>query len=533
MRAFRWLFITGGILVVLIALAIAVGAVWLNSFIHSDAFRQEMESRAGRTLGGTVQIQAIDYSLFGRIQLRGFVTQIDSSRVNGQGAVVARVATVDCTYSLVDLLSRRLKLTSVILDKPQIVLTRQPASTVLSPTLAASDSANTGLPDQPGGSPEPFQFILEAAQLKNGSLSIRNATGVPVADLQGLNAEADTAGYYTGKAITGKVRVADMILASNLHLTDFSMPFVYRAGAIDAQPLEATAFHGRLAGDYEVGLTGPSSLEVNAKGLDVSQIGQMADPTSKTHLTGSLDFQSKWHGVETGQGTGEGDAELTNGRLEGVRVLQDLAGVLRVKELADPQLRKVQTHFEFAQGQTRFTGLQLDAIQFQMTGDGVIGSDGGLNADLVLILTPDSMTRLPREAALFFVQRPDGSGTVAFHLGGTITNPRTDLATRLFIPNMQLQNVIGNALNRFFHKHAKPQPKLPPASEPTPSASPSSDTNLAPPADTPPPPASTTSSQTLRPRPRSADSAVVFCGSRACLGHRLSSSVAKTSPPAS
>jgi hypothetical protein len=132
-------------------------------------------------------------------------------------------------------------------------------------------------------------------------------------------------------------------------------------------------------------------------------------------------------------------------------LLQELAGILRVNELNAPILRKVQSHFQVANGQTRFTGLQLDANVFQMTGDGVIGADGGLDANLVLILTRDSMGRIPREVLNFFVQQQDGSGSVGFHLGGTIDHPQTDLATRILLNGAGMKNVISKALNKFFH----------------------------------------------------------------------------------
>jgi uncharacterized protein YhdP len=474
MRSFRWLFITGAVVVILAVLAIAIGSVWLNSFIHSDAFRHEVEARAGQTLGGTVQIDRIDFNIFTGVKLSGLATQIDPSRVNGQGALLAKVESVDCTYALGNLLHRELKLTGITLEKPQIVLTRQPASTVVTPP-APSDAPETGENSGSGGA-APFQFVLDGAKVHDGGLSVRDVTGASLADLQGIEVAADTAGYYEGKDVTGKLNVDNVELPSNLHLTDFSTPFTYHAGGgVEAKPLQATAFGGNLAGDFELGPGGPSLLEVNAKGLDVAQISSVVNTTSSARLSGSLDLQSKWQGVETGAASGEGDAQLTDGKLQGVAILTQLAGVLRIKELNDPILRKVQTHFQVANGRTRFTGLQIDGGAFQMTGDGVIAAGGALDANMVLILTADAMGRMPKEASGFFVQKPDGSGSIGFHIGGTASNPQTDLVTRLFIQNMQIQNVVSKALNGFFHKHKKQQNQAPPP-----------DPNLAPPPDATP-----------------------------------------------
>jgi hypothetical protein len=449
MRPLQWLLVAVGVVLVLAFFGVAIGSAWLNSIVHSEAFRHEVETRAGQTLGGPVEIKEIDFGFFGGVKLRGVVTQIDSSRVQGQGALVANIQEINCTYSLLELLQRRLRLTGLTLVKPQIVLTRQPVAPIVPPAPAVPNTPAAASP--PGGSPTPFQFILEAAHVDDGSLSIRDATGVDIADLYGVDFQAKTIGYYEGKDVTGKVKITDLSLPPNLHLTDFAAPFVFHTGYLEAKPIEASAFNGRLAGDYTLQPTGPSILVVNGKGLDVGQISRVANPTSTTHLSGSLDLQSKWRGAETGQLNGEGDLQLTGGKLEGVRVLQDLAGVLRINELSAPVLHRLVSHFLVENGQTRFTGLQLDASVFQMTGAGTIGADGALNADMVLILTRESMGRMPPEAAIFFVQQQDGSGSVAFHVGGTVNDPKTDLATRLFIQNMKVKNVISKALKKFFH----------------------------------------------------------------------------------
>lgn len=450
MRALRGLFVVGGVVVVLAILAVTIGTVWLNSFVHSDSFRHEVEARASQTLGGPVQIQAIDFNLFTGVKLRGLVTQIDAAHIDGQGSLVANIAGINCSYSVADLLNKRLRLTGLTLEKPQLVLTRQAAATVAPPAL--TNGSETGQPDNAAAanSGPPFQFILDAAKLKDGSLSIRDATGASMADLNGIDVEARTAGYFEGKDVTGKIKITDLGLPSNLHLTDFSSPFTYRTGALEAKSWEARAFNGKLTGDYAMGSSGPSTLDVDAKGLDVAQISQVADPSSSTHLSGALDLQSKWQGVETGQVNGEGDLQLNGGKLEGVKILQDLSGILRVKELNAPDLKKVQTHFVISQGQTQFTGLQLDAGIFQMTGAGTIGSDGALKADMVLILGQDAMSRLPQEAKMIFVQKPDGTGSVGFKLSGNISNPQADLGTRFFMQNMKVKNVIDKALNKFF-----------------------------------------------------------------------------------
>ena len=218
-----------------------------------------------------------------------------------------------------------------------------------------------------------------------------------------------------------------------------------------AKPFGASAFGGSLAGDYQTLGSGPSVLDLNARGLDVAQLTAATISNSPAKLSGSLDLQIKWSGVETGVLDGEGAAQLVNGKLECVALLQQLStGLLKIKELNSPVISKAQTHFLVQNQQTKFIGLQLDSTGFRITGDGTIGFDGGLNANLVLILTRDTMARHPKELAASFVQKQDGTGSIAFHVSGTTSNPQTNLPERLLMQNTQIKNAINKALNKFF-----------------------------------------------------------------------------------
>ena len=455
MRSIRGLIIGGAIVVGVFIIAIAIGAVWLNTFIHSPAFKSEVESRASQTLGGTVQIQSIDFDIFHGVKLQGLVTQIDPSHAGGQGALKVQVASVNCAYALSDLFQRKLRLTGVTLDKPEIVLTKQPTAPMTqleaTPASASTPSGPLTTASSGQGSSMPFQFVLDRAKISNGAVSVLDASGASLVELQGVDSEANTSGYYEGKDVTGTVRVADVTVPTNLHVTNFSTPFTYNSGSLQAQPLDATAFSGKISGGYQMGNSGPSILDLNAKGFDVAQLTAATVSNSSAKLSGSLDLQSKWRGAETGALDGEGDAQLTNGKLEGVKILQEVGQVLKIKELQDPVISSAKSHFLVQDRQTKFIGLQVVSTAFQITGDGVVDFNGNLDANLVLILSSSAMSKLPKEAAGSFVQQTDGSGSIAFHVTGTTSNPQTDLATRLLMQNTQIKNAINKALNKFFH----------------------------------------------------------------------------------
>ncbi len=448
MRALRWILGLGVIVVVIAALAIAVAGLWLNTYLHSSDFKQEVEARAGQSLGGSVRIGQVDFDLWHGVKLQGIVYQLEPGHVSGPGTVQAKIAHLNCAYDWMQLLHRELRLTGVTLDEPQIVLTREPTAAPLAPPV--------GEPPKPAGLPAPakigqgksvpFQFVLERAKIVNGAVSVRDVGGGPMVELTGVNANST----LEGGVMKGTVRIAKAVSSTGAEVNDFKAPFVYQGSSLEATPLEATAFSGNLAGGYQFSPTG-SLLDLNARAVKVAEVMAALSPGSSSRLTGSLDMQSKWRNLETGTIDGEGDAQVVNGKLEGVRLLQTVSQLIRVKELEAPIVKKAQVHFVTQGGQTKLIGLQLESSFFLVTGDGVIGGNGAVQANLVLILTRDAMNKIPKEVAASFVQKPDGTGSIAFQVSGTLSNPQTDLPARMLMQNSKIQNAIQKALNKFFH----------------------------------------------------------------------------------
>jgi uncharacterized protein involved in outer membrane biogenesis len=446
-RGLLWSLVIAGVLINVVLLLLGPGTMWINSFVHSDAFRHEVETKAGEAAHGTVTIKRIDFSFWSGIELNGLATKIETP----QGILVSQVESVNCSYSLLPLLHRQLQFNAVTLVRPEIVLTQQPPSTVATPQPPSTPGATQPSAQETGsGKTAPFQLVLNGAKISDGSLSIRDATGAVKADLQGVRASADTSGYYNGQNVTGKLSIATIALPQNLRLTDFSTPFAYHAGAVKADPFEARAFGGKVTGDYKLDPSAPSLLDINATGIDVAEIGHAANPHSSTTLSGSLALQSKWHGVETGRLTGEGDAQITDGKLAGVSVLHELSGLLQVRGLSEPELKSVTVHFEVAGGSTRFSRLNIESPIFEITGDGVIDANGGLDAHLVLTLHGSAMGGVTGAAASLISKIPGGGGSIPLHLTGTVSNPKTNLSSSILNPAPKAEKAIDRAVKHLF-----------------------------------------------------------------------------------
>ena len=425
----RWLWIPLVVLAVAVMFLAGPGTEWINSLVHTDSFRHEIEARAGAAAGGKVEIQDIEFSLWRGVQLRGLVTKVATP----QGTVAAKIESVNCSYSLFALLRRRLQLNRVTLVKPDIELTQEAPSRVATPTPGGKHETHASS-GQAAQAP-PMQVVLESGKIDDGHLTIRDASGALKADLQGIKARAETGGLYDNGDASGEMSIAKIALPKNLEITDFSTPFKGRVGAMEADPFEATAFGGRITGHYHLDPGGgPSTLDLNASNLDVAQITRSANPGSATRLSGSLTLQSTWRGPETGTLTGEGDAQITHGQLEGVAMLNNLGSILHIHGLVNPALKNVTTHFEVAGGTTRFSHLRIESDDFDLSGDGTISPDGRLDAEMVLTLHGGAMGGVPGLAAAFISRVPGGGGSIPFHLSGSVANPQTNLSPQLLNP---------------------------------------------------------------------------------------------------
>ena len=178
----------------------------------------------------------------------------------------------------------------------------------------------------------------------------------------------------------------------------------------------------------------------------MTQVGQAATPHSPTKLSGLLDLQSKWNEAETGNPAGEGNLQISDGKLEGVDILHDLSSAFNLPEMSDPEIKSVTAHFRVANKTTSFDNMHLISTTFEMSGKGTIDPNGNLAADMVLTLHADAFSRIPPIATGFFTKLPDGGGSIPYKLGGTgaeaaIRSHHPDFCERLEDPEEHQENL--------------------------------------------------------------------------------------------
>jgi hypothetical protein len=191
---------------------------------------------------------------------------------------------------------------------------------------------------------------------------------------------------------------------------------------------------GEATGDVTVYLQRGLRYIANLEVKDVEVRTLLAEAKSAAGLSGELQAKATFEGsggLETMRGHGQGT--VTSCRVEHGRTFTLLAGVLGVPELAAPDFEECRA--EFTQSGRRLTTpvLRLDGASLQLRGRGTVDLEtGSLDYQLSLALAPKLLAKVTRpELRPAFKDRGDGFSAVDFRLYGTMSDPQTDLLSRV------------------------------------------------------------------------------------------------------
>jgi hypothetical protein len=437
----RRLIVGAAIAVVLLAAALGIGVLCLQSYLGSDAFRHKVEAEAMDVSGATVGIQKLDFSLWHGVKLDGVTEQMVFTR----GTINGQLDTINCSYSLSGLLEHRVEVNEVTITQPQILLTQQPPRSLTTPPASA-------IPMNPAAdhSPLPLDVVVEAVRIVDGEMSVRDSAGVTSADLKGIDASLTTSDLMRGGKLNGTANVPTIALPQNVNVTNCSATFSGDRSGNAAASFTAQAFDGIVSGDFTLTPSGPSLSNISGTQLDMEKMGLAANSPSPTKLLGRAAFQSTWQGVETGLLAGNGTAQIANGRLVGSKIMNDLAAAFNIGSMSDPVIDSLTFKFDVAGGTTRFSNLDFKSVDFEITGSGVIDPQGNLNADMVLILHDSAFAQIPPIATHFFTKLPTGGASIPFQLSGTAAHPQSDLTTTIFVNTSKAQKTIKKVFDNLF-----------------------------------------------------------------------------------
>jgi len=254
----RWLIISGiGVAVLLLIVA----AVPL--FINVDSFRPELEKKLSAALNRQVSIGKLDASIFsGGASASDIVIQDDPAFNKGP---FLKASSVKVGLQLIPLIfSRQMKVTSLVIQQPEINLLTNAAGKWNYSTLGSTTSPQKPSSEPPGKAPE---VSVDKFVIANGTVRV---------------------GHNTGHSAAKESVYSDVNITAHNISAHSAMPFTLSAGMPGGGKLELDGQAGPL--NPADSTKSPLEAKVTLRNADLGATG-FADPSSG--LGGKLDFDGQ------------------------------------------------------------------------------------------------------------------------------------------------------------------------------------------------------------------------------------------------
>ncbi len=421
------------VVVLVLIVALIAGALYLNHYIQSPAFKDTVLAAAKQSLGSAVTITDMKVSLLSGVMLRGLTV---ANPPEFTGNLLTAEAFV-LRYRLAPLLHKRIEIEKLAIEKPVVTLVRNDQDEwnydklggTKSPT-GSSPSAGSG---GGGSSGSPLDVTLSSLALDHGDVVMQSGgkSLLALRDIILSSAVNLTDGKLTG---SGNARIATINVANSLSVKELASPVAIAPEAVKLTSLSGTCADGKISGT--AGLTLKPAFQyaadIQIKNSDVPTLLQEAGVTKKV-LDGKLQLTCALTGTSgLPTITGNGRAEITGGQLVNVPTLSLLATLLQIPELRNLKFDQCLLEFTIANNQMQTTVIKLISPEVQITGSGTVSlADYSLDHKFTLALAPGLLAHVPAQVRNVFTDRGDGFLTLDFKVTGPYNAPQTDLKDRL------------------------------------------------------------------------------------------------------
>ncbi|MBX2991669.1 MAG: AsmA family protein [Bacteroidetes bacterium] len=215
-------------------------------------------------------------------------------------------------------------------------------------------------------------------------------------------------------------------------------------GIINMQNLTMKMFDGAIASKGSINLQNPerptfnlnldmSSLNANTALSSFTSFGQrlLGDLNMNIQINGALDDTL---GLIPSSLNASGKAGVNNGKVQGVKVNQQIASLLSVPDVAEINFKDWVNAFSIKDGRVNIPDLNIAALGADYTIAGSQGLDGSMDFKMAMLLSEATSAKasVPGFAgeALNALKEPNGRLKLDFLVGGSADNPKVQLDTQ-------------------------------------------------------------------------------------------------------
>jgi uncharacterized protein involved in outer membrane biogenesis len=441
MKAIKVILIIVAVVIALAIIVVGAGIYFTNRYLQSPAFKEQAVQAAHNELGADVRIDDLKVSLFSGVELRGVTI---GNPPGFPGNLVTANAFV-LRYRLLPLLSRRVEIEELSLDKPVITLsqnargewnyekvgateTQTKPAPITSPTTTPTPAAAAK-----SGKTVPLDIVLSKLAITQGAVSMVSDSNKPLVKLEGISFSSSVSLTDNKLAGSGKAGIDKIGLSEKLFVEKVATLVQLGSDRVALQSLRGELAGGAVSGDVSVNFgTGLEyAVSVQLTNSDVARLLQ--DAGTKQVISGKLNVMTSMHGTG-GVPTiiGNGRIEIDNGKLMEVPLLNLLATLLQVDALRDLSFDQCLLEYSISNNVMQTPMIRLTSPQIQINGKGSMSlSDYTLNHNMTLVFAKGALDRAPDAIRGLFAEQTDGSLALNFKVTGPYNSPKTDLGKRV------------------------------------------------------------------------------------------------------
>jgi uncharacterized protein involved in outer membrane biogenesis len=453
MKAVKIISIIVAVLIVLVLALVGAGIFFTNRFLQTPAFKEQVLKAAREQLGADVRIDNFQVSLFSGVELRG-VTIGNPTGFTGN-LLTAEAFTLH--YRLLPLLSRRVEIEQLSLDKPIITLSQNDKNQWNYESIGAKGSSTNPAPVEarptsaaptPGkstGTP-PLDIVLSKLAITQGAVSLVNDKDKPLVKVDGINFSSAVSLIDNKMSGTAKAGIDKINLSDALFVEKIAASVTLGSDEVKLAPLSGRLADGTLAGDVAVKFSDGLEYNVNMQVKDADVAKLLQEANTKPVMSGKLKATTTLAGTG-GLPTivGNGHAQIDGGQLMEIPILNLLATVLQMDALHNLKFSECILEFSISNNVMETPVIRLISPGLQITGKGSVSlADNSLNHNMTMTFAKGGLGSAPKEIMGLFTEETDGSLSLSFKVWGPFNAPKTDIPKRLG------QQLIKNGLQQIF-----------------------------------------------------------------------------------
>ncbi len=455
-----FLFALAGVAALLVLLVLGV-----NLYVESVGLQTRLEDELTRELRMPVKLERVRFSFRKGLQVEGLAVAA-SGKTAGISAETATFLTAPSISARVEwgplLLRQRLVVRDLLISSPTVVWaqTRKgrwelprmekpakeekpkaeapaeeatPAEEIAVEELPKAEKAEKPPREKrPPSGRQKLEFQIAAARVENATFRFLDRKGRTLAVFEGVTLDCPVASQHEAR---GVARIERFVLQNRLIVEAISTPVAYSEKALELADLDARLAGGTVRGSYRLQpqeKDAPFTLEVKFDGVDLQTLlTQAASEEFKQRaggvLRGSLSLQGNTDERETI--TGVGSAHLSGGRMEQNPLLQMLGQALQIDELMHLEVQQAELECRVGQERVFVDRLVAQSQNLSLEATGETHFDGKLELDAALVVNRKISRQLPNWINANFTPVPgdEERRKLGFDVGGTLSNPKTDL----------------------------------------------------------------------------------------------------------